>query len=147
MAYGLLRNFPQVLLEEPPRIAAPTATARAALGYLHANCAHCHNDAGSLASVDLILNQSVATPDSGLVKTLASLVGHWSKFRPHGASPEAKRIVAEHPETSVLVTRIRSRNPYVQMPPIGTRVIDAEGIALLEHWIQHDLQPGKETLP
>ena len=33
----------------PPRIAAATPAERAALGYLHGNCGHCHNDEGPLA--------------------------------------------------------------------------------------------------
>ena len=39
-ARGVLRNLPAALAAAPPGIAAPTPTARAALGYLHGNCGH-----------------------------------------------------------------------------------------------------------
>ena len=39
---GLLTGLPQALLTTPPRIEARSPTERAALGYLHGNCGHCH---------------------------------------------------------------------------------------------------------
>ena len=59
-ARGYLRNLPAPLLASPPSIAAPNATARAALGYLHGNCGHCHNASGPLAEVGLHLAQPAA---------------------------------------------------------------------------------------
>src|SRR5262245_338572 len=41
---GGLVNLPQALLDTPPRIQAPTPAGRAVLGYLNANCGHCHAD-------------------------------------------------------------------------------------------------------
>ncbi len=61
-ARGVIKNLPQRLVESPPRIAAASPTARAALGYLHGNCGHCHNDSGALASMDLSLQQQAAAP-------------------------------------------------------------------------------------
>src|SRR5690606_30774377 len=40
----LIKNLSQALIRTPPRIAASSPVERAALGYLHGNCAHCHND-------------------------------------------------------------------------------------------------------
>ena len=59
-ARGLLRNLPSALLEQPPRIAAASPTERAALGYLHANCGHCHNGSGNGVPLRLNLAQSAA---------------------------------------------------------------------------------------
>jgi mono/diheme cytochrome c family protein len=59
-ASGRLRNLPASFLAVAPRIDAPTPTARAALGYLHGNCGHCHTDAGALAGVGLVLAQPAA---------------------------------------------------------------------------------------
>jgi len=107
----ILRDLPA----EAPRIAAPTAAARAALGYLHANCGHCHNDAGPLAEVGLVLAQPAAA-----------------------AGPaDARRLLA----------RMRSPNPLTRMPPLGVRLIDAEGVALVERWLHPDLQPRPEPAP
>ena len=52
----------RVYVEQPPRIAATSPTARAALGYLHGNCGHCHNDAGALTGLELVLAQQAETP-------------------------------------------------------------------------------------
>ena len=42
----------------PPRIAAASPQARAALGYLSTNCGSCHNRESSIASLGLILKHS-----------------------------------------------------------------------------------------
>ena len=47
-ARGLVRGLPTRVTASPPRIVAPTPTARAALGYLHANCGGCHTGTGEL---------------------------------------------------------------------------------------------------
>jgi hypothetical protein len=38
---------------------------------------------------------------------------------------------------------MRSPNPLTRMPPLGVRLIDAEGVALVERWIH----PNPETSP
>ena len=53
---GLFKNFSG----EAPHVTAATPAARAALGYLHANCGHCHNDSGPLAGLGLVLAQPAA---------------------------------------------------------------------------------------
>jgi len=144
VARGLVRNLPLALLERAPRIAAASPTARAALGYLHGNCGHCHNDAGPLASLELVLLQEAAAP-AGTEKALHSLVGRASRYRASRADATAQRIVPGRQDASTLVQRMRSRNPFVQMPPLGTQLADAEGIALIESWIAYYLQ--EETHP
>jgi hypothetical protein len=65
VARGLLRNLPPALLKQPPRIAAATPIERAALGYLHGNCGHCHSkpdEAGASVPVGVLLAQSVIDP-------------------------------------------------------------------------------------
>jgi hypothetical protein len=44
-------------------------------------------------------------------------------------------VVPGKPEASVLAHRMQSRDPRIQMPPLGTRLADAEGIALIRRWI------------
>jgi hypothetical protein len=138
---GLLRNLPPALLEQPPRIRAASAEQRAALGYLHGNCGHCHNDpreSGAGVPVDLLLAQYVARPDSADA-VLRSLIGASSRFRPAGARG------AERAE--ILAMRMRSRDPRVQMPPLGTRVPDSQALPLIERWISHDVTTAKEPTP
>lgn len=87
--------------------------AEPALGYLHANCGHCHNDSGSLAGVGLSLARRAGAPRESAART-------------------ARTAAARRDD---LVRRIRSTNPYVRMPPLGVSVVDAEGVALVEQWI------------
>ncbi len=155
VARGLLRNLPVALLTDPPRVPAATPVERAALGYLHANCSHCHNDAGPLASLDLALAQGSADRGASAARVLRSLFGE-SRYRPHSpqgtsagtgtstptsTAATAQRITPGRADASVLALRMRSRNPLVQMPPLGTQIPDAEGLALIERWIHHQPPP------
>jgi mono/diheme cytochrome c family protein len=144
VARGLLRDPPASTLERPPRIEAPTATARAALGYLHGNCGHCHNAVGSLAGLDFVLAQSAVAPKPGTA--LGSLVDRSSRYRPR-AGDESKRLVAGRADASVIAIRMQSTNPLARMPPLGVEVIDDEGVALVRRWIQHDVPQPAEVSP
>ncbi|HSW05432.1 hypothetical protein [Aquabacterium sp.] len=136
---GWLRHLPPSLISQPPRIAAASPTERAALGYLHANCGHCHNDNGTPAPVRLRLAQSVATPQAGAQQVLRTLLELPARYRPAGAITDAPVIVPGQPEASALRQRMHSRQPQAQMPPLGTRVADAQGLALIDSWIRTHL--------
>ncbi|MGZ8272703.1 MAG: hypothetical protein ACXWUM_02225 [Burkholderiaceae bacterium] len=138
-ARGLLRGLPAELLSKPPRIVASSPTARAALGYLHGNCGHCHNAAGALTGLELVLAQQAERGARSTERTLKSLLGHSSRFRPQGA--EATQRIATGHGSSVLTLRMKTHNPLARMPPLGVQVMDTEGIALIERWISTDLQP------
>lgn len=137
-ARGLLDNLPPALLETPPRINAASPLERAALGYLHANCGHCHNAAGPLLLVDMRLAQSAAGDADA---TRYTLDNQPSDFHAHGMD---RRVVPGNPSASVLALRMRARDPVSRMPPLGTRIVDDEGVALVEDWIQQMLQPDQE---
>ena len=137
-----LRCWPQ-----PPRIAAATPVERAALGYLHGNCSHCHNSTGLQAPVRLTLAQRVADPAASRSEVLDSAVAAPSRYRPPGTTGDAQVVVPGDAQASVLAMRMQSRNPHVQMPPLGTREPDPEGLALLHRWITQDLPNRKEPRP
>lgn len=139
-----LRGLPASLLEQPPRIAAATPVERAALGYLHGNCAHCHNTSGQQAPVRLTLAQSVADPKGSHAAVLASMVRAPARYRPHGAPADPQLVVPGHETSSVLLDRMRTREPRVRMPPLGTEVPDLEGLALVTRWILDDLPTRQE---
>jgi hypothetical protein len=143
-ASGRLRGLPPHLLTNPPRIDAATPTARAALGYLHGNCGHCHNAAGALTGLELLLAQQAQADARGAERTLASLLGHSSRFRPADGTA-AQRIAAGGHGGSVLTYRMKTDNPLARMPPLGVRVVDTDGVALIERWIARDLQPALST--
>lgn len=137
---GLLRNLPREMLESPPRIAAATPVERAALGYLHGNCGHCHNDNGSPPPVDLVLAQSAA----GRGEVMRSLLGARSRYRAPGMRAAAAVIEPGRPEASLLALRMRSRSPLTQMPPLGTQEPDHQALELIERWIRSQPQIRKE---
>ncbi len=132
-ARGQLVNLPPALLQSPPQIAARSETERAALGYLHGNCGHCHNDAGPLASLDLSFSQSAATPQASAARTLDTLLGRSGRFRAAGATA---RVAPGQQHASVIAVRMQSDNPFARMPPLGVQVIDRDGLALIERWIR-----------
>jgi len=137
VASGRLRNLPQRFIEQPPRIAATSPTTRAALGYLHGNCGHCHNDAGALTGLELVLAQQANAAPQSAERTMQSLLGHSSRFRPQG-SDSAQRV-ARDGGTHMLTLRMKTNNTLARMPPLGVQQIDAEGVALIERWINQDL--------
>jgi len=131
-ARGQLKNLPPELVAHPPRIAATNATERAALGYLHGNCGHCHNDDGPLAVLEMSMAQRVGTKTS-TDAVVRSLAGVRSEFRMPGG---AARIAPGHPESSVVALRMRSREPREQMPPLGTSEVDVEALSVIGRWIE-----------
>jgi hypothetical protein len=140
-ARGLVRNLPQALIDTPPAIEASSATERAVLGYLHANCAHCHNDSNeSGAGVPVVtkFEQKAADPSSTAL-VLGTLIGGSSRFHAAGAEKPLPVVSPGDAQASVLALRMRSRDPRVQMPPIGSAVPDTQALALIERWINDEL--------
>lgn len=133
---GLVAGLPATIAAHSPRVRAETPTARAALGYLHGNCAHCHNARSPIANLGLFLEVKV----DGTCDALTSAVGRESQYRPTGTSIDA-RIVPGDPEASLLIARIASRDSPRQMPPLGTHLVDEEALALLTRWIADELGP------
>lgn len=141
VARGWLRNLPRDLLTLPPRIAAASPAERAALGYLHANCSHCHNaaESGAGVPVELMLAHDVTAGAASTAKVLRSMVGVPSRYKGRVAPEQPRLVEPGTAEASMLLQRMRSRDPRVQMPPIGTAIPDDEGLALVARWINHDL--------
>ncbi|MFC4307807.1 hypothetical protein ACFPN2_01825 [Steroidobacter flavus] len=139
---GLVRNLPESLIKTPPRISAASPTERAALGYLHGNCGHCHTDSSDASvPIDLRLAQGVADPASSQ-KVLRSLRSSTAQFRLPGTTTAVPLVSPGASHDSALLMRMRSRDASVQMPPLGTAMPDSEGLALIARWIDHDMNPS-----
>lgn len=120
------------------------ATQSAALGYLHANCGHCHHaplpvsppametchTAACIAGLHLWVDVGIATAET----TDAYLTGanQLSSF-PLPTAP--CRIHPGNPDTSALVVRMSARGGPTQMPPLGTEVAHVEGTDAVRAWI------------
>ncbi len=128
---GLLRNMTTDSIVARPALSASSPVARAALGYLHANCGHCHNDRGPLADIGLDLSQGMADTE-GEDRVLRTTLDAPADANVLGLDT---RIVAGRPAESLLLARMMSRNPYNQMPPLGTRIADSEAAVVIETWI------------
>jgi hypothetical protein len=144
---GLLVGLPVSL--ESPGIGAASAIERAALGYLHGNCGHCHNEQGPLRNVGLFLRQTAGATAEGAI---ASTVNHPVRKPAPGQSHDATlRIEPQHPDRSALMQRIASRSPALQMPPLGTELTDRQAMDLIRRWIEQSAPiptfPPQETSP
>lgn len=141
---GLLVGLPKSLTEAPPRILASSAIERAALGYMHGNCGHCHNEHGSLKNLGLSLRYVFGT---AVQPAVTSTIGRPIKKRAPRQSAEAVlRIEPHQPDRSGLMERVASRYSALQMPPLGTELVDQEAVALLRKWISEvdDRLPAHE---
>ncbi|RJO73003.1 MAG: hypothetical protein C4523_02285 [Myxococcales bacterium] len=132
----LLKHAPRAWAERPPRIDAPSPAARAALGYLHANCGNCHSPAGPLDSRGLLLRHSVAPGAKGepAIDTTKDRPG---RYRIPGLPPERTRLLSPgDPAGSSVAHRMAARDAITQMPPLGTKIADAEAVDLVRRWIR-----------
>jgi len=122
-------------LSDPPAEGTSYAAPNAALGYLHANCGHCHNPNGS-AWVDsqMVLRLDVGERDAATSQAYQTTVGiPLVQWLGHGF---ANRIVQGDPDNSALLYRMTQRTMTIQMPPIATELSDPTGVALVRAWIQ-----------
>jgi hypothetical protein len=109
-----------------------------AVGYMHANCGHCHN-----AQSAVNLNNNIMMQLKLTVGTLSSVtttppyataIGQVAQF---AAGGPANLIMAGSPSTSNIYFRFTSTNSAVRMPPVEdcTKLNDPTGAATLSTWI------------
>jgi hypothetical protein len=102
------------------------------LGYLHANCGHCHGEGGiAMARVDMVLRLELVDGRIDSTKVLATTIDREATT---GVGPE-KRIAPGHPEKSAIIYRM-SQLDGARMPPLGTHAIDAQGIEKVSRMIE-----------
>lgn len=121
-------------LSDPPDRASDGAP-NAALGYLHANCGHCHNPSGSAwATSAMVLRLDVAERDAATSQAHQTTVGvPLEQWVGHGYT---NRIVPGDPDNSALLYRMTQRTKNIQMPPLATEAVDPVGGDLVRAWIQ-----------
>lgn len=131
---GVVVGLPASIAAHPPRVNARTPAERAALGYLHGNCSHCHNTRGPLADLGLYL----AVSADGIPDAFPSALAQPAHYQPAGAAVASILAPGDDGE-SLLVRRLGTRDPLLQMPPLGTRAVDGEALALVAEWIRSEL--------
>jgi hypothetical protein len=124
------------LLDAPPRVRATDPVARAAIGYLSANCGGCHNGRGALARLGFDLLHDAAARGDAPEPALATTLDAPARYDIPGLPRGSSRLLAPGaPERSAILHRMRSRSPSSQMPPLGTTLVDTEAAALIERWV------------
>lgn len=107
------------LTPEPPEVQLPgDATVQAGLGYLHANCSHCHNQTRPEAGQERCWNPQNELNFFLSVRALSSV----------SATAPFKSFTQNEREILMRVERTSSSNG---MPPLAKDVVDDEGVAAL----------------
>jgi hypothetical protein len=128
------RTHPE-LATRAPRIPGDAKT-RAALGYLSANCGHCHNEQSSVATVRFPLRMPAYATDAQLDEVIKALVARTTKWDLPQSTPGTTSLISPGaPDHSALFMRMRSRRPSSQMPPLGTVMPDQTAMDLISAWI------------
>jgi hypothetical protein len=116
-------------VQTPELARLPALAIDEALGYLHGNCGHCHNENGDgwrMASMTLRLSVS------GAARVLDETVGAPLSKPILG---RAVRVVAGDPDASALLARMLERGTDGQMPPLASEHVDTQGAARVRAWI------------
>jgi len=115
---------PYPRLHDPYDADAPIETR--ARSYLHVNCAHCHRfGAGGMAALQLPFELELGRTETVGTKPTQGTFG----------LSGAAVIVPGDPFRSVLFYRVATLGSG-HMPRIGSRVLDMDGVGLIERWIR-----------
>ncbi len=125
---GLLSHAPTGALDPPG-----DGVARAALGYLHANCGNCHNERNSFLALRLWLraDELGSVEATGAYRTSVDVTAEKSL----DGHPATRIIAPGDPNMSLLHERMVRRTKGA-MPTVGSEVPDDTGIALVADWIR-----------
>jgi len=111
-----------VLTNPTDTTASLNARARA---YLQSNCSQCHQPSGPTpSSMDLRATTTFGATNTCNVAPISGDLG----------LSNAKLIAPGNAASSVLIARISRRDAH-GMPPLGSTVVDAAGVALLTSWV------------
>ncbi len=136
-----------------------TPTEAAALGYLHANCGNCHRATPSASSPDACRTAACASGLHLWVNTGLDTVGETTTYETavavrhtyfHADMPADSRCRVHPGEPELSVVHFRMAHPRgdsAQMPPLGTELNHAEGIATVAAWISALTMPDTPCLP
>jgi hypothetical protein len=110
-----------------------SALDRAALGYLHANCGHCHNRERPPRGD----GPRCYDPERSLDFWLSSNAGSGDVRHTRAYESSVPRFVSPgEPDESRLLTLVSRRGWRLHMPPLASREVDTEGVHLLRAWIE-----------
>jgi hypothetical protein len=113
---------------------------RAMVGYFHGNCGHCHNPRSSAGLESLPLRFVTKKNEAGKHDAITRTVGHKVEVWQPPANVDAKgllRIKPNEPKKSAIFLRMlaRDEDDGHQMPPLASKVQDAQALERLQEWI------------
>jgi hypothetical protein len=130
-------------LTAPPAGTSPhfplpgTATEKAALGYLHANCGHCHNPLSTITNTPMHLRLDVdhlaTTADTDTYKTAVDQTAALPFT--DGGTMFIKIIIGGDPDHSAMVDRFSTTDFMFHMPEGGSEMTDPDALATLRAWV------------
>lgn len=121
-----------------PLVVPGEPLAREALGYLHANCSHCHNQHRPQTDGPRCFDPKQDF-DLSLRSTELGTVWATATYR----STLGDVVLPGDPEGSQLFQCARSATLFrARMPPLATKGVDAQGLALIASWIR-SLEPAR----
>lgn len=130
------------LLTAPP--AAPlellgTPQQIAALGYMHANCGHCHNPRSATSGrVDMELWLTAeGVADLATSPSVMTTVGEEVSLPEDTPEGATHRISPSNLETSAIYQRFSTKGELYSMPPLGTEMTDPAGETAIREWIMN----------
>ena len=129
LAQEVIASIPDSVSSDSQRLVNPHDETLAlndrARSYLHGNCSMCHHKGGN-AIVSFFMTRDLSFEEMKTNK--GTNIGTFGM-------QNAKIIVPGDPYRSVLIYRM-SKLGYARMPYIGSQVVDAHGVNLIDQWIQ-----------
>ena len=142
-----------MLTTNPPGAASPhfpipgTVAEKAAVGYLHANCSHCHNPSSDVFTNNTMINLRLDTThlaqitDTGTYTTTVDVTATGA-LTPSGSdcpsspcAPLTKLVKSGDAAGSILFFRFNALNTQQHMPQLGEKTTDPDGKMILQTWI------------
>jgi hypothetical protein len=122
---GLVTVAPSVSLSVPG-----SDGDRQALGYLHANCGHCHNQDRPATA-----RSRCYDPDNELDFWLPAARLDAVRATPAYRSGRGTAFEPGRPDDSRMLELMSTRGFLQQMPPLGTKRVDVRGLSAVRTWI------------
>jgi hypothetical protein len=116
-----------------PKIYASSPQGRAAFGYLHSNCASCHNVHGSFPHIGMNLRHSLKAFNETSEPAFLSVVDKFTTVFNFPGEAESYRVKRAEPQKSAVYRLMIEKTSH--MPPLGANLPDEIGIQLLRDWI------------
>lgn len=110
----------------------------AALGYLHANCGHCHGGPSPRVGLDLSLRVGLPAVDAAPISMAGAscaCLKRWTGRANDSGDVYAFAVLPGAAAQSGIIGRMSVRGAGEQMPPLGTEHVDADAVAAVSQWI------------